>query len=208
MTGLWDITVVWYPLLVPVVWYLLWYLLYDTCCMVPVIGTCLWYLLLIPVVSTCCWYLLYGTCCWYLFMVPVVGICCKVSVVWYLLIHSDTIYINNCPTKCDTKQSIYYSASSLYMFLVSTTPIIRSTQNCNYSLRYCSYLPPTWQASLPRCRCRRSLPAFQDSCEHFKCWKPYAVVYSLALLKRGTMVAETCWVIGLSVNHNCCIKLV
>jgi len=34
------------------------------------------------------------------------------------------------------------------MFRVSTTPIIRSTQNCNYSLRYwsyflCSYLPAT-----------------------------------------------------------------
>ena len=26
------------------------------------------------------------------------------------------LYINNCPTKCNTKQSIYYSASSLYMF--------------------------------------------------------------------------------------------
>jgi len=26
-----------------------------------------------------------------------------------------------------------------YMFRVSTTPIIKSTQNCNYSLRYCSY---------------------------------------------------------------------
>ena len=25
-----------------------------------------------------------------------------------------------------------------YMFRVSTTPIIRSTQNCNYSLRYCT----------------------------------------------------------------------
>jgi len=45
-------------------------------------------------------------------------------------------YINTCPTSCNTKQSIYYSASSLYMFRVSTTPIIRSTQNCNYSLRY------------------------------------------------------------------------
>jgi len=44
------------------------------------------------------------------------------------------IYINNCPTRCNTKQSIYYSASSLYMFRVSTTPNIRSTQNCNYSL--------------------------------------------------------------------------
>jgi len=41
--------------------------------------------------------------------------------------------------RCNTKQSICYSASSLYMFRVSTTPIIRSTQNCNCSLRYLSY---------------------------------------------------------------------
>ena len=59
------------------------------------------------------------------------------------------IYINNCPMRRSTKQSIYYSASSLYMFRVVTTPIIRSTQNCNYSLRYWSYFfysfpPPTW----------------------------------------------------------------
>jgi len=57
--------------------------------------------------------------------------------------------INNCPKRCNTKRSIYYSASSLYMFRVSTKPIIRRTQNCNYSLQYwsyslCSYLPPTW----------------------------------------------------------------
>jgi len=49
-------------------------------------------------------------------------------------------YINNCPTRCNTKRSIYYSASSLYMFRVSTTPIISSTQNCNYSLRYQLYV--------------------------------------------------------------------
>jgi len=47
--------------------------------------------------------------------------------------------IKNCPTRCNTKQSIYYSVSSLYMFRVSTTTIIRSTQNCNYSLRYWSH---------------------------------------------------------------------
>ena len=33
-------------------------------------------------------------------------------------------------------KSVYYSATSLYMFRVSTTPIISSTQNCKYSLRY------------------------------------------------------------------------
>ena len=52
---------------------------------------------------------------------------------------SSIFYTNNCATRCNTKQSIYYSASSLYMFRVSTTPIIRNTQNCNYSLRYWSY---------------------------------------------------------------------
>ena len=41
-------------------------------------------------------------------------------------------YNNNCPTRCNTKQSIYYSASLLYMFRVSTTPIIRNTQKCTY----------------------------------------------------------------------------
>jgi len=55
-----------------------------------------------------------------------------------LCFYVSLININNCPTRCNTKQSIYYSASSLYMFRVSTTPISRSTQNCNYSLRYWS----------------------------------------------------------------------
>ena len=56
--------------------------------------------------------------------------------IWF---RASLIYINTCPTRCNTKQSIYYSASSLYMFRVSTTPIIRSTKNCNYSLRYWSH---------------------------------------------------------------------
>ena len=53
-----------------------------------------------------------------------------------LWFRASLIYINNCPTRCNTKQSTYYSVSSLNMFQVSTTPIIRSTPNCNYSLRY------------------------------------------------------------------------
>jgi len=60
----------------------------------------------------------------------------KTSVIILCLwFHVSLIYINNCPTRCNTKQSISSSASSLYMFRVSTKPIIRSTQNCNYSLR-------------------------------------------------------------------------
>jgi len=37
------------------------------------------------------------------------------------------------------KAVIYYSASSLYVLRVSTTPINRNAQNCNYSLRYWSF---------------------------------------------------------------------
>jgi len=70
----------------------------------------------------------------------------RILCLWF---RASLIYINSCPTRCNTKQSIYYPASSLYMFRVSTTSIIRSTQNCNYSLRYwsyilCSCLFPTW----------------------------------------------------------------
>jgi len=41
-----------------------------------------------------------------------------------------------------------------------------------------------------------------------KCWKPYAVIYALALLKMGIMVPETCSANDWLINHNCCIKLV
>jgi len=66
-----------------------------------------------------------------------------------LWFRASQIYVNNWTTRWNTKQSIYYYASSLHMFQVSTTTIIRSTQNCNYSLRYWSYflysyLHPTW----------------------------------------------------------------
>jgi hypothetical protein len=50
---------------------------------------------------------------------------------------TNIFHTNNCPTRCNKKQCIYNFASSLYMFRVSATPIIRSTQNCNYNLRYC-----------------------------------------------------------------------
>ena len=60
--------------------------------------------------------------------------------------------INNCPTRCNTKQYIYYSASSHYTFRVSTTPIIKSTQNCNYSLRYCAATSLQRDEAWPRWR--------------------------------------------------------
>ena len=38
-----------------------------------------------------------------------------------LWFRTSLIYINNCPTRCNTKQSIYYSASSLYMWIKNPT---------------------------------------------------------------------------------------
>jgi len=93
-------------------------------------------------------------------------------------------YINNCPTRCNTKQSIYYSASSLCMFRVSTTPIIRNTQNCNYSLLYCA---------------ATSLQRGQASLATL-CWPPYAVVHSFVFLTMGIMMPETCWDKRLIIN--------
>ena len=47
------------------------------------------------------------------------------------------------------RSQFYFTAGSLYIFRVLSTPIIRSTLNCIYSLRYrfyyrCSYLLLTW----------------------------------------------------------------
>ena len=80
----------------------------------------------------------------------------KIGHILCLWFRASLIYINNCPTRCNTKQSIYCSAISLYMFRVPTTPIIGSTQNRNFSLRYWSYflcsLPQTWPSPWPRWR--------------------------------------------------------
>jgi len=76
----------------------------------------------------------------------IIGSCYK-DALWYVNVcqscdmfcYKHNFYINSCPMRCSTKQSIYYSASSIYMFRVSTTPKIMSTQNCNYSLQYWSH---------------------------------------------------------------------
>jgi len=49
-----------------------------------------------------------------------------------------------------------------------------------------------------------SFPASQDTSQHIECWKPYALIYGLALLKMGIMMPETRWSNGLLINHNCC----
>ena len=56
------------------------------------------------------------------------------------------------------------------MFRVSTTPIIRSTQNCNYSLRYCA------ATSLQRGQASLLVKASLVTLEGGSCTLPEAVV--------------------------------
>jgi len=61
-------------------------------------------------------------------------------------------------------KAVYHSASSLYMFRVSTTSINRSTQNCKYRLRYCSatvQLPPSNVATLEGGNCTKKYDQYR-----------------------------------------------
>ena len=94
------------------------------------------------------------------------------------------VYINNCP-RCNTKQSIYYSVSSRYMFRVSTAPIIRIIQNCNYSLGTVQ-LPPSNVATLEGGSCTvpeavvTVLCAPDDGCG----WNPKHVAWTCRIINR------------------------
>jgi len=91
-------------------------------------------------------------------------------------------------------KSVYFSASSLYMSRVSTTPIIRSTQNCNYSLRDCAATSlQSGQASL-------------DTLEGGSCTVPEAIVTVLCTPDDGCgwhpkYVEWTCRIIDCFVLH-------
>jgi len=117
-----------------------------------------------------CWITTLVVCCWF----EVCWCFGVVGLVWYLrcrlkpatqIVVSSWWWIYLCPKHVERirseikmasdikltfcfeliKQSIYYSASSFYTFRVSTTPIIRSAQNCNYSFRYWSYFLRSYQ---------------------------------------------------------------
>jgi len=126
-----------------------------------------------------------------------------------LRFRASLIYINNGPTRCNIKQSIYYSARSLYMFRVSTTPTIRSTQNCNYSLRYWSYfvqLPPSNVVKLATldggsCRVPEAvvtvLCAPDDGCA----WRLKHVEWTCRIINRLLCVASRWTIINVCVFY-------
>ena len=119
---------------------------------------------------------------------------------WY---RASLIYTNNWQTTGNTKQSNYYSTSSLYMFRVSTTPI-SSTQNCNYSLRYCA------ATSLQRgqvCPHWRGVPEAvvtvlctpHDGCG----WHPKHVEWTCRIINRLLCVASRWTIIIIKSQYYC-----
>jgi len=93
--------------------------------------------------------------------------------------------------RCNTKQSVY-SASSLYMFQVSTAPFIRSTQNCNYSLQYWSYFcAATSLATLEGGSCTVPEAVVTVLCTHDDgCgWHPKHVQWTCRIINRLLCVA-------------------
>ena len=110
------------------------------------------------------------------------------------------IYISNCPTRCNTKQSIYSSTSSLYMFRVSSTHIIRSTQNCNYSLWYWSYffvqLPPSNLANLATleggsCTVPEAVVTVLCTRDDGCVWHPKHVEWTCRIVNRLTIILNS-----------------
>ena len=107
-----------------------------------------------------------------------------------LWFRASLIYINNCPMRRNTKQSIYYSASSLYMFWVSTTPIIRSTQNCNCSLRIIFFVLPSL-TTLEGGSCTVPEAVVTVLCAPDGCgWHPKHVEWTCRIINRLLCVAS------------------
>jgi hypothetical protein len=120
------------------------------------------------------------------------------------------IYINNCTTRCNTKQSIYYSASSLYMFRVSTAPIIRSTQNFNYSHRRCAATSLQRDQVWPRWRevaAQKNMTSIWGCSYSFvysddgRDWHPKHVDWTCRIINRLLRVASR-WVI-INIDQRC-----
>jgi len=126
--------------------------------------------------------------------------CCHNVNDWEIL---SVLYNNNCPMTCNTKQSIYYSASSLYMFWVSTTPIIRSRQNCNCSHQYWPYL-----AALEWGSCSQKITPVSESSVTVLCtpdngcgWHPKHVEWTCRIVNRLLCLASL-WTI-VNIDQRC-----
>jgi len=98
-----------------------------------------------------------------------------------------------------------------FTFQVSTTTIIKSTQNCNYSIRYwsyflCSYLPPSWPglATLEGGSCTVPEAVFtvlytpDDGCG----WQPKHVEWTSRIISRLLCVTSR-WTVNSIIIQIC-----
>jgi len=129
----------------------------------------------------------------------------KISWILCLWFRASLIYIYNCPTRCNTKQSIYYSASSVYMFGCQPHPssgVHRTvtTASGTGNIFLCNYLPPTWPslATLEGGRCTvpeavvTVLCTPDDGCG----WHPKHVEWTCRIINRLPCVASRLTIIN------------
>jgi hypothetical protein len=119
--------------------------------------------------------------------------------IYILIIKSNnSLYTVHTTQSNNSLYTVHTTQSNNSLYTVHTTQsnnslyTVHTTQsNNNLYIEYMTCLPPS-----------------QDSSQHIKCWKTYAITYGLSFLKMDIMVPETCWANGWLINHNCCIKLV
>jgi len=111
-------------------------------------------------------------------------------------------------------KAVYYSTSSLYMFRVSTTPIIRNTQNCNYSFRYCAATYLQRGQAWPRWRevAAQKIWTVPEAVVTVLCtpddgcgWYPKHVDWNRRIINRQTCVASRWTIIDVFLFH--CTRL-
>ena len=114
--------------------------------------------------------------------------------VWF---RASLICINICPTKCNTKQA-YLLFCKFTLHVSGATSIIRSTQNCNYSLQYWSYFfVQLLPSNLVKLACSatleggRSTPITRSTQNCNYSLRYYAAIF-LQLAKLGQLEEDSC----------------
>ena len=102
---------------------------------------------------------------------------------WIVINNSLTQHVSGTATPIFRSDRLYITAHGFQHLMLLMEP---------WSSRVASYTQCTLSASR----------ILQGSRSNIKCWKPYAVLHSLSLLKMSIVVPETCWV------HEFLIKIV
>jgi len=120
----------------------------------------------------------------------------KILCLWF---RASLIYINNCPTRCNTKQSIYYSASSFHVFRVSTC--LQRYQASLVTLEGGSCTKNMTSS----CRVLEAVVTVLCTPDDGYGWHPKHVEWTCRIINRLLCVA-TCWTI-INIALKCLIVL-